>query len=97
MAIDLSSARAGSCCRQLPPCGGASSWRSSLRHEVLPILLAGAATLVHHAHELLQRAHVARGQVLLRLVLAAVGVVHVEVLEHEANLGAVEYDLALLL
>eukprot|EP00965_Chrysotila_dentata_P263201 6214783-Pleurochrysis_carterae.AAC.2 len=68
--------------------------QAGVRHGVLPVLLAGAATLVHHdAHGLLQRAHVALGRVLPRLVLAAVGVVHVEVLEHETDLGAVEYDL----
>eukprot|EP00965_Chrysotila_dentata_P255033 6212077-Pleurochrysis_carterae.AAC.1 len=67
--------------------------QAGLRHEVLPVLLAGAATLVHHANGLLQRAHVALGRVLPRLVLAAVGVVHVEVLDHKADLSAVEYDL----
>eukprot|EP00965_Chrysotila_dentata_P064285 2130023-Pleurochrysis_carterae.AAC.1 len=67
--------------------------QAGLHHRVLPVLLAGAATLVHHAHGLLQRAHVALDQILPRLVLAAVAVVHVIVLEHETDLGAVEHDL----
>eukprot|EP00965_Chrysotila_dentata_P255447 6212227-Pleurochrysis_carterae.AAC.1 len=94
MVVDLSCARAGSCCRQQPPSGGASPWRSGwLASWSTPSTLAGAAMLVHYAHGLLQHAHVALGRVLPRLVLAAVGVVHVEVLEYEADLGAVEYDL----
>eukprot|EP00965_Chrysotila_dentata_P254627 6211942-Pleurochrysis_carterae.AAC.3 len=68
--------------------------QAGLLHGVLPaVLLAGAAMLVHHAHGLLQRAHVALGRVLPRLVLAAVGVEHVEVLEHEADLGTVKYKI----
>eukprot|EP00959_Pyramimonas_sp_CCMP1952_P213459 4466171-Pyramimonas_sp.AAC.1 len=67
--------------------------QTGLRHGVLPVLLTGAATLVHHAHGLLQRAHMALGRILPRLVLAAVGVVHVVVLEHETDLGAVQHDL----
>eukprot|EP00965_Chrysotila_dentata_P030411 1012398-Pleurochrysis_carterae.AAC.1 len=57
----------------------------------------GAATLVHHAHGLLQRAHEALGRVLPRLVLVAVGVVHVKVVEHETDLGAVEYVLVVVI
>eukprot|EP00965_Chrysotila_dentata_P017539 582939-Pleurochrysis_carterae.AAC.1 len=52
--------------------------QAGLRHGVLPVLLAGTAKLVHHAHGLLQHAQVALGRVLPRLVLATVGVVHVE-------------------
>eukprot|EP00965_Chrysotila_dentata_P010734 349305-Pleurochrysis_carterae.AAC.1 len=43
---------------------------TGLCHGVLPVLLTGAATLVHQAHGLLQRAHKALGRILPRLVLA---------------------------
>eukprot|EP00965_Chrysotila_dentata_P085995 2837977-Pleurochrysis_carterae.AAC.1 len=43
--------------------------QGGLRHGVLPVLLAGAVTLVHHAHHgLVQRAHVALGRVLPQLL-----------------------------
>eukprot|EP00965_Chrysotila_dentata_P260078 6213775-Pleurochrysis_carterae.AAC.4 len=66
--------------------------QAGLCYGVRSVLLAGAAMLVHHAHGLLQRAHVALGRVLPQLVVADVGVVHVEVLEHETDLVAVEYN-----
>eukprot|EP00969_Alexandrium_andersonii_P314957 13914326-Alexandrium_andersonii.AAC.1 len=52
----------------------------SLREEELPVLVALAfrcATLLHDAHGLLQGAHEALRRVLPRLVLAAVGGMHV--------------------
>eukprot|EP00965_Chrysotila_dentata_P060997 2020921-Pleurochrysis_carterae.AAC.1 len=51
-------------------------------------LCAGASV-----HRLLQRTHVVLSWVLPRLVLASVGVVHVEVLKDETDLGAVKHNL----
>eukprot|EP00965_Chrysotila_dentata_P260669 6213994-Pleurochrysis_carterae.AAC.1 len=58
MAVDLSCARAGSCCRQQPPSAVVchAGDQAGLRHGVLPVLLAGAPTLVHHARGLLDAA-----------------------------------------
>eukprot|EP00965_Chrysotila_dentata_P257951 6213055-Pleurochrysis_carterae.AAC.1 len=94
MVAALSCARAGSCCRQQLPSGGASRWRSSwLASWSTPSTPRRRSHARASRAGLLQHAHVTLGGVLPRLVLAAVGLVHVELLEHEADLGAVEFDL----
>eukprot|EP00965_Chrysotila_dentata_P204953 6182660-Pleurochrysis_carterae.AAC.2 len=67
MVVDLSCARAGSCCRQQSPSGGASRWRSvwlaSWSNPSTSRRRRPHTDLVHHAHGLLQHAYVALSRV----------------------------------